>query len=153
MDNTEWTNGFWTGEIWLAYELTKDEAFKEAGRRNGNFHDTTESNDKILKINCHSCNNEIVIDCSKLPTNIKTLDTMCPNCKSFIKYGNLNYVDNQKNNDISNKKIIISAIEKVGIPTKQIENNVLFVSSDNAVVDNKKVLIDDKKFFSIRTFL
>ena len=28
MDNTEWTNGFWTGEIWLAYELTKDEAFK-----------------------------------------------------------------------------------------------------------------------------
>ena len=31
MDNTEWTNGFWTGEIWLAYELTKDEAFKEAG--------------------------------------------------------------------------------------------------------------------------
>lgn len=121
------------------------EEFK-AGRRNGNFNDTTESNDKILKINCHSCNNEIVIDCSKLPTNIKTLDTMCPNCKSFIKYGNLNYVDNQKNNDISNKKIIISAIEKVGIPTKQIENNVLFVSSDNAVVDNKKVLIDDKKF-------
>ena len=31
MDNTDWTNGFWTGEIWLAYELTKDEAFKEAG--------------------------------------------------------------------------------------------------------------------------
>jgi len=121
------------------------EEFK-TGRRNGNFNDTTESNDKILKINCHSCNNEIVIDCSKLPTNIKTLDTMCPNCKSFIKYGNLNYVDNQKNNDISNKKIIISAIEKVGIPTKQIENTVLFVSSDNAVVDNKKVLIDDKKF-------
>lgn len=121
------------------------EEFK-TGRRNGNFNDTTESNDKILKINCHSCNNEIVIDCSKLPTNIKTLDTMCPNCKSFIKYGNLNYVDNQKNNDISNKRIIISAIEKVGIPTKQIENTVLFVSSDNAVVDNKKVLIDDKKF-------
>lgn len=121
------------------------EEFK-TGRRNGNFNDTTESNDKILKINCHSCNNEIVIDCSKLPTNIKTLDTMCPNCKLFIKYGNLNYVDNQKNNDISNKRIIISAIEKVGIPTKQIENTVLFVSSDNAVVDNKKVLIDDKKF-------
>lgn len=215
------------------------EEFK-AGRRNGNFNDTTESNDKILKINCHSCNNEIVIDCSKLPTNIKTLDTMCPNCKSFIKYGNLNYVDetvkeytqedyknffyrtmtneekekindlncNDKisklinpkyqikylngigyifigegylilddgtepthyfvkifktkedayreieksydekfnNNSVENKKILISAIEKVGIPTKQIENTVLFVSSDNAVVDNKKVLIDDKKF-------
>ena len=31
MMNTEWTNGFWTGEIWLAYELTKDEAFKKSG--------------------------------------------------------------------------------------------------------------------------
>ena len=31
MDNTEWTNGFWTGEVWLAYEMTKDEAFKNTG--------------------------------------------------------------------------------------------------------------------------
>ncbi len=29
--NVEWTTGFWTGEIWLAYEVTKDEAFKVAG--------------------------------------------------------------------------------------------------------------------------
>lgn len=197
-----------------------------------------ESNDKILKINCHSCNNEIVIDCSKLPTNIKTLDTMCPNCKSFIKYANLNYVEetkkeytqddykhffyrqmtedekeklnalncndkisklitsnyqikylndigylfigegylilengtepthyfakifktkeeaineieqnySEKFNDNENETITISAIEKTGIPTKQFENTILFVSSDNAVIDNKKVLIDDKKF-------
>lgn len=201
---------------------------------------SSQNEDKILKINCHSCNNEMVIDCSKLPTNIKTLDTMCPNCKSFIKYGNLNYIDetvkeytqedyknffyrtmtneekekiddlncNDKisklinpkyqikylngigyifigegylilddgtepthyfvkifktkeevrreiekdydekfnNNSVENKKIIISATEKVGIPTKQVENTILFVSSDNAVIDNKKVLIDDKKF-------
>lgn len=213
------------------------EEFK-TGRRNGNFNVPNESNDKILKINCHSCNNEIVIDCSKLPNNIKTLDTMCPNCKAFIKYGNLNYVAenkkeytqedykdffyrtmsneekekisdlncndkisklinpnyqikylngigyifvgegysmlddgtepthyfvkifktkeeayseieknyNEKFKDDSSKKIIISATEKVGIPTKQVENTILFVSNDNAVVDNKKVLIDDKKF-------
>ena len=31
MMNTEWTNGFWTGEIWLAYEMTKDEEFKKSG--------------------------------------------------------------------------------------------------------------------------
>lgn len=48
---------------------------------------------KEFKINCRFCNNEIVIDSSKLPTNIKALDTMCPNCKSFIKYGNPNYVE------------------------------------------------------------
>lgn len=48
---------------------------------------------KEFKINCRFCNNEIVIDSSKLPTNVKALDTMCPNCKSFIKYGNPNYVE------------------------------------------------------------
>ena len=31
MDNTEWTNGFWTGEVWLAYEATKEECFKQTG--------------------------------------------------------------------------------------------------------------------------
>lgn len=30
IDNTDWTNGFWTGEIWLAYEYTKDERLREA---------------------------------------------------------------------------------------------------------------------------
>lgn len=29
--NTYWTTGFWTGEIWLAYEFTKDERLKKAG--------------------------------------------------------------------------------------------------------------------------
>ena len=30
-ENVEWTTGFWTGVVWLAYELTKDEAFKKTG--------------------------------------------------------------------------------------------------------------------------
>ncbi|MDO5407290.1 MAG: glycoside hydrolase family 88 protein [Eubacteriales bacterium] len=30
-DNEDWTTGFWTGEIWLAYELTGDERLKKAG--------------------------------------------------------------------------------------------------------------------------
>lgn len=29
-ENVEWTTGFWTGVIWLAYEHTGDEAFKNA---------------------------------------------------------------------------------------------------------------------------
>lgn len=31
VDNTDWTNGFWTGEIWLAYEYSGDERLKRAG--------------------------------------------------------------------------------------------------------------------------
>lgn len=30
-DNREWTTGFWTGEIWLAYERTGEAVFREAG--------------------------------------------------------------------------------------------------------------------------
>ena len=30
VDNKDWTNGFWTGEIWLAYEFCKDEILKKA---------------------------------------------------------------------------------------------------------------------------
>jgi len=30
-ENVEWTTGFWTGEIWLAYEATRNENFKKAG--------------------------------------------------------------------------------------------------------------------------
>lgn len=29
-ENVEWTTGFWTGTIWLAYEYTKNERFKDA---------------------------------------------------------------------------------------------------------------------------
>lgn len=34
MDNTEWTNGFWTGILWLAYEYTKDNKYKELAEKN-----------------------------------------------------------------------------------------------------------------------
>jgi unsaturated chondroitin disaccharide hydrolase len=29
-DNTDWTDGFWSGILWLSYEYSKDEAFREA---------------------------------------------------------------------------------------------------------------------------
>ena len=30
--NTQWTCGFWPGEVWLAYERTHDEAFLQTGK-------------------------------------------------------------------------------------------------------------------------
>jgi len=33
MANTEWTNGFWTGQLWLAYELSGAERFRAAAER------------------------------------------------------------------------------------------------------------------------
>ena len=73
----------------INYEKLLDEF--NTGRRNGNFNE-----DKSLTIKCHSCGKDIVIDTTNIPKNIKTLDTMCPNCKSFIKYGNPNYVEDKK---------------------------------------------------------
>lgn len=87
-----------------------------------------------IKITCRFCGNEIEVDSSKLPKDIKTLDTMCPNCKSFIKYGNPNYQDNKKDLSI----IELSAIIKTGMPTKQHENIVLLISNDYAIVDNNR---------------
>ncbi len=34
MDNTEWTNGFWTGVLWLAYEYTNDDKYKKLAEKN-----------------------------------------------------------------------------------------------------------------------
>lgn len=34
IDNIEWTDGFWTGLLWLCYEYTKDEAFRELAEKN-----------------------------------------------------------------------------------------------------------------------
>lgn len=34
MDNTEWTNGFWTGLLWLAYEYSHDDLFKNLAHQN-----------------------------------------------------------------------------------------------------------------------
>lgn len=31
-DNTDWTNGFWSGILWLSYEFSKDEHFKTAAQ-------------------------------------------------------------------------------------------------------------------------
>lgn len=34
MDNTEWTNGFWTGVLWLLYEYSNDEAILNIALKN-----------------------------------------------------------------------------------------------------------------------
>jgi len=34
IDNVEWTNGFWTGMVWLAWEMTGKDAYREAAEDN-----------------------------------------------------------------------------------------------------------------------
>ena len=34
MDNTEWTNGFWTGMLWLAYEVSGEARYRDAAHAN-----------------------------------------------------------------------------------------------------------------------
>lgn len=34
MDNTEWTNGFWTGMLWLAHELSGEARYRDAAMAN-----------------------------------------------------------------------------------------------------------------------
>ncbi|AQZ45225.1 unsaturated glucuronyl hydrolase Ugl [Paenibacillus larvae subsp. larvae] len=33
-DNDDWTNGFWTGMLWMAYEYSKDNMFRDAALQN-----------------------------------------------------------------------------------------------------------------------
>ena len=51
-DNREWTTGFWTGEIWLAYEMTGEEAFRKAGpcRWNPSWTGLNEESIRIITI-------------------------------------------------------------------------------------------------------
>lgn len=34
MENTEWTNGFWTGMLWLAYEYSQEKEYRQLAERN-----------------------------------------------------------------------------------------------------------------------
>lgn len=44
-DNDDWTNGFWTGMLWLAYEYTGDEKYKKVAKiHTDNFEERYNSN-------------------------------------------------------------------------------------------------------------
>ena len=51
MDNTEWTNGFWTGMLWLAYEFTGEEKYKEAAENN--VRSFIHRIDNLIEVNHH----------------------------------------------------------------------------------------------------
>ena len=113
------------------------EEFKK-GTNNKNFNEN-----KILKLNCRSCNQEIYIDCSKLPKNVKTLDTKCPNCETFIKYGNLNYeepktVETYKTKD-ENNTFIIKLMNNYNFSI-----NFPYQLDELKVIDNTSVIINNK---------
>lgn len=47
-DNDDWTNGFWTGMLWLAYEYTGDEKYKKVAKIHTNNFEERYNNDFIL---------------------------------------------------------------------------------------------------------
>ena len=48
IENIEWTDGFWTGLLWLAYEYTNDEKYKELADKNvASFKNRVEKNIEI----------------------------------------------------------------------------------------------------------
>ncbi len=49
--NNDWTCGFWTGEIWLAYEYSKDERLKRAGEIQ--IHSFKERIEKKIEVDHH----------------------------------------------------------------------------------------------------
>ena len=51
IDNTDWTTGFWTGEIWLAYEFSGDERLRKAGEIQ--VHNFLERIDKKIAVDHH----------------------------------------------------------------------------------------------------
>ena len=51
VENTDWTQGFWTGEIWLAYERCGDERKKKAGEIQ--VHDFLERIEKKISVDHH----------------------------------------------------------------------------------------------------
>jgi len=59
----------------------------------------------------------------------------------------------KKEYDELNKLKTITAIEKVGTPTTQHENTILFVSKENVAIDNKKELITEAKFEEISNLI
>lgn len=51
MGNEEWTNGFWTGMLWIAYEYSKNPKFKDVAERNcKSFRDRI---DNMVALNHH----------------------------------------------------------------------------------------------------
>lgn len=46
---------------------------------------------KEVIIKCPNCGEEVKIDCSKIPQDVKSLDIKCDKCGSFIKFKNKNY--------------------------------------------------------------
>ena len=75
MDNTEWTNGFWTGMLWLAYELTGEEKYKETAEKN--VRSFIHRIDNLIEVNHHDLGFLYTPSCVsayKLTGNLKARD-------------------------------------------------------------------------------
>ena len=78
MENIEWTNGFWTGMLWLAYEYTGEEKYKVAAEKNvDSFIDRIE---RLIEVNHHDLGFLYTPSCVsayKLTGNEKAKEAAC----------------------------------------------------------------------------
>ena len=107
----------------------------------------------IVQFKCLGCGSDMLIDCSKIPTDIKTFDTRCPRCGAFRKYNNLNYIESTSNlnnnifslkyfNNQTGEKILAddTLIKIENIPDVGFQNEI----SDINVINNIKKLIEER---------
>ena len=96
MTNTEWTNGFWTGEVWLAYEMTKDEE-----KRYINILKSLKRKKKYKDFINDNISEDKIEGCFKHFIKLRTVTLQDSKANAV-----LNLVKNI-NNEISNAKILI----------------------------------------------
>ena len=114
------------------------------------FTDST-NNDKILKIKCRHCDSEMVIDCSKFPTNIRSLDTI--NGATITLYAQWtinNYVRLDESLKTNNNIITnVPADNKLDYVYSRINTSgtiSIFDRNDNLITDRNNIVKTGDKF-------
>lgn len=137
MANIEWTDGFWTGIVWLAYEYTKDEKYKKLALKHvDSFYDRI---DKRIEVDHHDMGFLFSLSCVagyKLTKSEKgkqagllaaaNLASRYRPQEEFIQAWN----STANNNNNNNYRLIIDCL--INIP-------LLYWASENGIVDYTKI--------------
>lgn len=151
MDNTEWTNAFWTGCLWLAYEYSQDEKIKDLAHKN--VLSFLERVNNRVELDHHdlgflytpSCMAEYRIngDEKALEASIKAADKLIERYQEkggFIQaWGELGHKDHYRLiiDCLLNIQLLFFASEQTGDPKyKEIAENHFYASANNVVRDD-----------------
>lgn len=151
MDNTEWTNGFWTGCLWLAYEYNQDKKLKNIAHKNV-LSFLNRINNRIA-LDHHdlgflytpSCTAEYRIngDVKALEATIKAADKLMERYQEkggFIQaWGELGYKEHYRLiiDCLLNIQLLFFAYEQTGDEKyRQVAVNHFYASANNVVRDD-----------------